>query len=38
MDALFHERRIVVDPSEKRRMIDRHAALAHHFFKFAVSA
>jgi hypothetical protein len=36
-DALFHERRKVLDPAEKRRVIDRDATLAHHVFKVAVA-
>jgi hypothetical protein len=36
-DALFHERRVVLNPAKKRRVIDHHAALAHHFFKVSVA-
>lgn len=36
-DALFHQRGIVLNPTEKRRVIDRDATLLHHLLKVPVA-
>jgi hypothetical protein len=37
VDAFFLDRRVVLNPAEKRRVIDGNAALAHHLFEVAVA-